>query len=648
MVFSEGTEVLARYPNTDEFIKGKILSVRSDSYKVQFETGNELIVHLNDVKISRPSRSKVKASANARKSPTRAYKRSPGKRSPGRPPSSTKSISTRSTKLARISLSRIEVSDDLIKNDNTTNKKSTGKPDYPDESVPLQSRLKDMGTVTRRSARLFSGTLKRESDDQMVMLTRNINRAVSLPLERKSQLQDFNVFDGKERSYSIQRDQDLLKAVNYEEAVVPSTEVIEKRQKEISIISEPQEWGGWIGTLVLIFVLPLSTILPQLMCTENQCSFGYFNITTDLNSYINLEALAAYFGLLLFVAMISIIPVGRKADGQQSRSGRLEYRLNGFLCALLSLLVFGACIYKEIKVADFIIEKCAQFSISGWILGTILSVLIYMKSDRAPIAHLNIHGSTNSIIYNFWQGREINPRIGPMDLKLCFFRTSLITMILVNLSIAIKTTEGIESYDLEHFNVNVLLTCSLQIMYAIDALFFESAVLTTFEVMYEGTGYMLCTGYLLFPFLPTLTTKYMFYHRAKLTYWNILPVLTFIIGYLLYRISNLQKDEFRRNPLSPSVAHLETIPTIRGKKLIVSGLWGHVRHPNYLGDIIIWWSISCTSLAGDILSYYYAILCTALLIHRAIRDNDRCKMRYGLAWEQYISRVQYMILYRVF
>lgn len=93
---------------------------------------------------------------------------------------------------------------------------------------------------------------------------------------------------------------------------------------------------------------------------------------------------------------------------------------------------------------------------------------------------------------------------------------------------------------------------------------------------------------------------------------------------------------------------LETIPTIRGKKLIVSGLWGHVRHPNYLGDIIMWWSISCISMACDILPYYYAIVCTGLLVHRAIRDNERCKMRYGLAWEQYMSRVKYMLLHRIF
>lgn len=81
------------------------------------------------------------------------------------------------------------------------------------------------------------------------------------------------------------------------------------------------------------------------------------------------------------------------------------------------------------------------------------------------------------------------------------------------MSIAIKTIEETEIYTLEHLNVGALLGTLLQIIYAMDALFFESALLTTFEIMYEGTGYMLCTGYMMYPFLPTLTTKYMLYHK---------------------------------------------------------------------------------------------------------------------------------------
>ena len=32
---------------------------------------------------------------------------------------------------------------------------------------------------------------------------------------------------------------------------------------------------------------------------------------------------------------------------------------------------------------------------------------------------------------------------------------------------------------------------------------------------------------------------------------------------------------------------LETIPTTKGKKLLVSGWWGVVRHPNHLGGLLM-------------------------------------------------------------
>ena len=45
-----------------------------------------------------------------------------------------------------------------------------------------------------------------------------------------------------------------------------------------------------------------------------------------------------------------------------------------------------------------------------------------------------------------------------------------------------------------------------------------------------------------------------------------------------------------RNPKSPELVHVETFDGPQGKKLIVSGLWSIVRHPNYLGEILIQWS----------------------------------------------------------
>lgn len=93
--------------------------------------------------------------------------------------------------------------------------------------------------------------------------------------------------------------------------------------------------------------------------------------------------------------------------------------------------VFGLCVYKNIPVSDYILNNIVQLSVSGWLVGTILALGLYIKAGRAPVANLNIYASTNSMIYNFWQGREINPRIRALDIKLLLIRVSLIGAVII-------------------------------------------------------------------------------------------------------------------------------------------------------------------------------------------------------------------------
>lgn len=65
--------------------------------------------------------------------------------------------------------------------------------------MPLQQRLhKD---IIRRPT-----LLKTEQEYEAITLMRNIDRAVSLPLEKKSYIHDYPLAE-KERGYSMQRDQ---------------------------------------------------------------------------------------------------------------------------------------------------------------------------------------------------------------------------------------------------------------------------------------------------------------------------------------------------------------------------------------------------------------------------------------------------------
>jgi len=107
-----------------------------------------------------------------------------------------------------------------------------------------------------------------------------------------------------------------------------------KREKEINRVGKPQEWGGWIGTSFLIFILPVSIILPQLLCSKEQCKFACIKLPINLESYINLHGLLSYVAFLILLACISIIPIGKTVDGQESKIERLQYRING-ICLIM-------------------------------------------------------------------------------------------------------------------------------------------------------------------------------------------------------------------------------------------------------------------------------------------------------------------------
>lgn len=82
--------------------------------------------------------------------------------------------------------------------------------------------------------------------------------------------------------------------------------------------------------------------------------------------------------------------------------------------------------------------------------------------------------------------------------------------------------------------------------------------------------------------------------------------------------------------------------------MLASGWWGMVRHPNYLGDILIQCAVVFLNVKTDPLPYYALFCSLIILMHRAIRDNKRCKLRYESAWDQYCSQVKYMIFKGIF
>jgi hypothetical protein len=81
------------------------------------------------------------------------------------------------------------------------------------------------------------------------------------------------------------------------------------------------------------------------------------------------------------------------------------------------------------------------------------------------------------------------------------------------LAAIVKIYKESQSLELNNLNYIAIEVAILQIVHALDSLVFESSLVTSFEITYEGTGYMLITRYLTYPFLATLTTRYLLINK---------------------------------------------------------------------------------------------------------------------------------------
>jgi len=286
------------------------------------------------------------------------------------------------------------------------------------------------------------------------------------------------------------------------------------------------------------------------------------------------------------------------------------------------------------------------------IFSTGLAAFLYAKSFTQG-ALLAKGGDTGNSIYDYFIGRELNPRIfgGTFDLKeFCELRPGLIGWTLLNLGMAAKQYETTGSVSGPMIAVNVL-----QGLYVWDALFQERAILSTMDITTDGFGFMLAFGDLAWvPFSYGLQARYIADHNPTYADSYLAGCCALgLAGYCIFRGSNSQKDAFRRDPTAPGVQHLKTLAvtnrvTNKPSKLLVSGWWGMARKINYTGDWLMAWSWSATcglptlSGSGSIMCYFYPIYFAILLIHRAWRDEGFCSEKYGEDWKKYKQAVPYV------
>ncbi|KAH8902281.1 ERG4/ERG24 ergosterol biosynthesis protein [Coniochaeta sp. PMI_546] len=400
--------------------------------------------------------------------------------------------------------------------------------------------------------------------------------------------------------------------------------------------------------------------------------------------------LLAYYALSL--VLYRVLPAHETYGSKLRESGKpLKYRFNAFHTTVVELAACAVGTYfygAEFPVWTFITDNYLQLLNTNILLAFIIATWVYIRSfsvkpGNKELRELARGGHTGNFIYDYYIGRELNPRVtlpffGEIDVK-CWLemRVGLTGWILLDLAFIAKQyrTYG-------YVSDSIIFLTAVQSYYVLEGQYSEHGVLGMMDIITDGLGFMLTFGDIVWvPFLYSTQCRYLSVHPVHLGWANLAAVAAvFVLGVYIFRASNSEKYAFRTNPDHPRFKNATYIQTKRGTRLLTSGWWGMARHINYFGD----WLQSTpftmptgiagymilpagSALAGAavngatmldgrevvqgaargwgmIFTYFYSFYFGFLLIHREGRDDVACSEKYGEDWEKYKKTVKWRIL----
>ena len=186
--------------------------------------------------------------------------------------------------------------------------------------------------------------------------------------------------------------------------------------------------------------------------------------------------------------------------------------------------------------------------LSAALVNSILqAVYVYAASFHGKKL-LALGGNSGNPIFDWFIGRELNPRIGEFDIKTFNeLRPGLILWALLDISCVCH-----QYTKFGWVSDSIVLVTLFHVWYIVDSLINESTILTQMDITTDGFGFMLSVGDLAWlPFTYCLQARFLAFHPIHLGWLGVLAILAVqFTGYYIFRVANLEKNEFRhgRNP----------------------------------------------------------------------------------------------------
>ncbi len=348
----------------------------------------------------------------------------------------------------------------------------------------------------------------------------------------------------------------------------------------------------------------------------------------SLTIRILLIAKGILFGFLAFLFVGSKIVPGPSIQGVKLKTGeRRSYKLNGLNLYLVVLLTVALAHYfKWFSLSSlhkyffplFVVTNIFAFAMTG---------VLYLVGKNTPDAleHEGPVGVLKALFY----GVELNPTWWGVDLKMYSYRPSLIGLSLFNISFAVAQYEQTGALSLA-----MILYQVFTLIYVLNYFQFEHGMVFTWDIIAERFGWMLVWGdYVLVPFFYCIGGWFVLARTTEIPVWMaVLLCFQFALGFWLFRGANDQKHRFKMDPQ----ARIWGAPAkTLGGRLLISGFWGIGRHLNYTGEILLYFAYIMTAGFASFTPYLLPTWLSCLLIHRAWRDDKRCREKHGELWTRY-------------
>jgi hypothetical protein len=347
--------------------------------------------------------------------------------------------------------------------------------------------------------------------------------------------------------------------------------------------------------------------------------------------------------IYLYIFILNAIVPGRWVIGYVTKTGtdeKLKYRLNGLLVLFITIATWSGLCYADIIPWDWFYTVRWAALIGAFVFGLIFSFAIVIPYPKVK----------NSFLVDFFLGRLDNPQLwgGRIDAKMWLY---LIGAIMLEINILSFAAHHYMLYGVES-NLGLFVATGLLTYFVIDYLTFEEVHLYTYDFFAEKVGFKLGWGCIAFyPFFYSIP----FWATATLPSPNQSPflialgTLIFFGSWSLSRGANMQKYLFKKDPTQSFLGIQPETITDGKKTLLVNGFWGLSRHINYLGEIGM--ATGIVIAVGQLLlpwPWLYPLYYVLLLFPRQLDDDKRCEEKYGPLWKEYLKKVPYRIIPKVY